>query len=397
LGLGTGLTPGAVLSGNTFELLERRNGSMRRLKISLVLVALFVGGGATYVWAHWQSCSTLRECYWSWKAFTSNEGPMEGRRSRVMSPGFTASANLIAIQAPTSAATDGLVLVDRAGKRTAIIAQDGFTYWAPRFSDDGERLIFVRAQAGRAQQELLSCVVDNWHCTILLSTTDTIVSPVDVGDGKVLFALGYPIVHGDKEVPRHRTYDFHIVSPGHPPVRMTEYRFVALHAISVGNRTVYFSAEGSRVEDQTASCVNVIKCNRSKIFRLDFDRDADRILNAPDKLAPAIKVDGLSVQPRISADGARLAFLNTSFDQFTYRYNLKVSDPVGDAPQTIEVDGISFSAGAFVGDTLLVNELFKDRYRVSAFDRDLNPAGTTEINHSTGFLNQLHHIDLTID
>jgi hypothetical protein len=368
---------------------------MRTIKIVLVLIALVMGGAATYVWSGWQPCSTVRECYWSWKAFTSNADPMEGRRFRAIHGGFTASTKLVSFQVPISPTADGLILIDRAGRRAAMLAQEGYTYWSPRLSDDGERLVFARRQAGQAEQELVSCVVSDWHCTTFLRSTSSISSPVDVGGGKVLFALGYPVVRNG-EVRRYRRYDFHIVSPGRQPSRMTEFDLIGLHAISVGKDRVYFSALGGKSETTAASCTNAIKCDSSEIFSLDLDRDADRILNPPDKLKPAMMAGGLSILPALSADGTRLAFLNTDRKGNPWRYNLKVSGASGDPPRTIAVSGIAFSAAAFVGETLLVNELFEDRYRVSIFDRDLNRIDTIDVPNSVEFLNGLRRVGPTV-
>jgi hypothetical protein len=368
---------------------------MRTTKIVLVLIALVMGGAATYVWSRWQPCSTVRECYWSWKAFTSNAEPMETRRFIAIHGGFTASTELVSFQVPISPTANGLILIHRASRRAAMLAQDGYTYRSPRFSDDGERLVFARAQAGQAEQELVSCVVGDWHCTTLLRSTGSISSPVDIGGGKVLFALGYPVVRNG-EVTRYRRYDFHIVSPGRQPSRMTEFDLFGLHAIGVGKDRVYFSAVGGKSESKAASCTDAIKCDSSEIFSLDLDRDGDRILNSPDKLRPAIMVEGLSVDPAISADGTRLAFLNTDRNGNPWRYNLKVSGANGDPPHTIAVSGIAFSAAAFVGETLLVNELFKDRYRVSVFDRDLNRIDTIDVPNSVEFLNSLRRVGATV-
>jgi hypothetical protein len=67
---------------------------MRTIKIVLASLALLFGGGAIFVWSKWQPCSTVRECYWSWKALASNADPMEGRRLSSIYDGFTASAEL---------------------------------------------------------------------------------------------------------------------------------------------------------------------------------------------------------------------------------------------------------------------------------------------------------------
>ena len=86
---------------------------MRAIKIVLVSLALILGSGALFVWSKWQPCSTVRECYWSWKALTSNADPMEGRRFNSIHGGFTASSEFAAFQVPISLTENGLVLIHR--------------------------------------------------------------------------------------------------------------------------------------------------------------------------------------------------------------------------------------------------------------------------------------------
>ena len=140
---------------------------VRKIKIALICVALVLGSGATYVWSKWQPCSTVRECYWSWKAFASNADPMDGRRFNAIHGGFTASAELAAFPVPTSLTATNLLLIHRAGRRAAILGREGYNYWSPRFSDDGERLVFARARTDQAEQELVSCTVGDWRCNVL--------------------------------------------------------------------------------------------------------------------------------------------------------------------------------------------------------------------------------------
>jgi hypothetical protein len=369
---------------------------MRAIKIALVSLALLLSAGSIFVWSKWQPCSTARECYWSWKTVTSNTDPMERRRFISIYDGFTASTELAAFQVPTSLTANGILLIHRAGRKAAIIAREGYTHWSPRFSTDGERLIFARAQAGRAEQELVSCSVSEWRCTLLLRTSGSILSPVEFGRGKVIFALGYPLVR-DGKTTQHRRYDFYVVVAGQPPVRMTQFEFLSLHAISVGQNKIYFQAIGGKSESKADSCADASKCDSSQIFSLNLDLETGRILNPPERLKPAVMIDGISVKPAISGDATRLAFLNTGREKFTYRYNLKVGDGNGDTLKTVAVDGVAFSTAAFVGDTLLVNELFNDHYRIGIFDCDLNRIDSIDVVNSPDFLGGLSRIPLTIE
>lgn len=59
--------------------------------------------------------------------------------------------------------------------------------------------------------------------------------------------------------------------------------------------------------------------------------------------------------------------------------------------------GIAFSTAAFVGDTLLVNELFKDRYRIGIFDHDLKRIDSIDVVNSPEFLSSIQRIPLTVE
>jgi hypothetical protein len=61
-------------------------------------------------------------------------------------------------------------------------------------------------------------------------------------------------------------------------------------------------------------------------------------------------------------------------------------------------EGIGFSPGAFVGETLLFNELFEDRYDVRLLDLNSNALQKVlSVEHAPDKLRSLERIRLAID
>jgi WD40-like Beta Propeller Repeat len=370
---------------------------MRALKIVLMTITVLLGGAATFIWAYWQPCSSVRECHWSGKAFANDTDLMNRRRLVSIIGGFTASASLVAFQVPVSSADDGIAVIDRTTKHAKLIAPVGFTNWSPRFSEDGERMVFVRRRSGKADVELISCTTREWRCSILLRTAESILSPVDIGDGMVLFAYGHT-KYQDGKPTSYKSYDLYSLAANQQPVRLTTYNLLAMHAISLGDGKLYFQGVGgnARTNAEACSSPSSINCDRSEIFQLEINQNSHTIVNPPEKLQPAFVVKGLSTTPAISTDGTKLSFLNTSLETFNYRYNMKVQSDGDATARTIPIDGITFSMGAFVLDSFLVNDLFEDHYSVKQFDRDLNLVNAIDLGNSPEALNRLPRIELDV-
>jgi hypothetical protein len=181
-------------------------------------------------------------------------------------------------------------------------------------------------------------------------------------------------------------------------VRLTNYEAYALSPISVGGNKIAFGAEGKRgLEPIPCTDRDSLKCDQSNIYVLEFDPSNATIPNKPAALAPRFVVAGYSTSPILSANGKRLAFLNTNRKGSPWRYNIVVADIDGIVDGGFSVEGLAFSSGAFVGDTLLVNELFYDHYRILSADLQSKRVTGMGMKHSPDYLRTIEPITLLVD
>jgi hypothetical protein len=371
--------------------------SLKKLKyvfVSIIVLLLVVVGGSVSAFVWWfSSCQGhMQQCYASFRGATSGAGRLTQARQRSIHGGFTAALSTVAFQIPLGDETEGIVVLDRVGNGERLIATKNYTHWSPRFSLDGERLVFVRQMVGSNDRELLSCETSTWHCSILFRTQAALSSPVDAGNGNVLFSTTVQRADGG------RGFDVFVVRKGQAPVRLTNYEAYALSPISVGGNKIAFGAEGKRgLEPIPCTDRDSLKCDQSNIYVLEFDPSNATIPNKPAALAPRFVVAGYSTSPILSANGKRLAFLNTNRKGSPWRYNIVVADIDGIVDGGFSVEGLAFSSGAFVGDTLLVNELFYDHYRILSADLQSKRVTGMGMKHSPDYLRTIEPITLLVD
>lgn len=367
---------------------------MKKLKYALISAAVFflvvVGGTVTTAVWWFSSCQGhMQQCYASFRNATSGVDRLTQARQRSIHGGFTASPSMVAFQIPLGDETDGIVVLDRVGGGERLIADKKYTHWSPRFSSDGERMVFARQMLGSKDRELLSCETSTWHCSILFRTQAALSSPVDTGSGNVIFSTTADDGKG---------FDIFAVRKGRAPVRLTNYEAYALSPISVGGNKIAFGAEGKR-DFEPSECANRDRkeCDKSDIYILEFDPSSASISNKPTTLAPRFTVAGLSIHPILSGDGKRVAFLNTSRKGNPWRYNIASADVEGVVDGGLSLEGLAFSQGAFVGDTLLVNELFEDHYRILSVDLSTRRVTGMGIKHSPEYLRTIEPVALLVD
>jgi hypothetical protein len=229
----------------------------------------------------------------------------------------------------------------------------------------------------------------------MVRAANPLISPIDIGEGEIAFSSAPAIVLADKSV-RFPRKDFFLARKGERPRQLTNYQVAELGSISAGGDKLVFSADGPR-GFEPRSCTSVVDCDRSDIYALNFDMASATMINPPPALKPLFTIPGLSVKPEVSADGKRVAFLNTGRNAGQYRYNMILATIDGTVLRTTAVEGFALSTAAFVGDTVLFNELFDDRYRISFVDSTMNRTETFSIIHSPEYLQTLERIELNID
>jgi hypothetical protein len=188
------------------------------------------------------------------------------------------------------------------------------------------------------------------------------------------------------------------VRKGQTPLRLTNYEAYGLSPISVGGNKIAFGADGGRgLEPSPCTDRDSLKCDKSNIYVLEFDPSNATIPNKPAALAPRFAVAGYSTSPILSGDGKRVAFLNTNRKGSPWRYNIAVADIDGVVDGGFSVKGSAFSSGALVGDTLLVNELFDDHYRILSADLSSRRVTGMDFKHSPEYLRTIEPITLLVD
>lgn len=347
---------------------------------------------ATAVWWFSSCQGQMQKCYASFRGAASGVDRLTQARQRSIHGGFTASLNKVAFQTPLGDETEGIVVLDRVGDGERLIATRNYTHWSPRFSQDGKRLVFARQMVGSKERELLSCETSSWHCSILLRTQAALSSPVDAENGNVLYSTSVERSGGGKG------FDIFVVRKGQEPVRLTNYEAYYLSPISVGGNKIAFGAEGKRgFEPSGCSDSNNNKCDRSEIYVLEFDQFNATIPNKPTALAPRFTVAGYSISPILSGDGKRMAFLNTNREGSHWHWNIAAANVDGIVDGGFSVEGLAFSSGAFVGDTLLANELFDDHYRILSADLLSRRVTGMGMKHSPEYLKTIELIPLRVD
>lgn len=369
---------------------------MRALKPALVFFVLIAAAATVYIASYFHSCfGQMHACYASFRSTRSGGDQVMQERFRSVSAGFTASEKLVAFPVPVETGRNGIVLVSLDTDRIRLISTQGYSYWSPQLSADGERLVFVRGAAISGERELVTCEINSWQCSVLFRTSRQLTTPVDVGNDYVLFVANEPRKGDDS---KSRRFDIFAVRRGASPTRLTNYEMYEVQSLSIANDKIVFGADG-RHGFAPSSCLpaDYLKCDKSDIYALDFDRQQMVVLNRPDLLRPLFVVAGYSTRPVISADAKRIAFKNTNRQGNPWRYNMAISDVSGIVEGEVPVQGHAFSTGAFVGNELFVNEVFPDRYRVSRIDLMSNKVDGFDVKHSQEFLRTIEEVRLSVD
>ena len=169
---------------------------------------------------------------------------------RRVSNEFTASADAIAFSVVLARDTSGLVVIDRKTGRQRLIADNKIILVGPRFSQDGQRLLFVRNQASSEDRELVSCETSSWRCSVLLRTTNTIMSPVEIDRNTILYSSSPVTLDQTIRFPNRRLrsdhYDFYLLKDGEPPRRLSDLDLYQISALNITPTQVIFSAAGPK-------------------------------------------------------------------------------------------------------------------------------------------------------
>jgi hypothetical protein len=285
----------------------------------------------------------------------------------------------------------GLLIADRHSGALRIIFESEAHFGQPYFSADGRRFLLVRARYNKPYRELLSCQIRTWRCDVVVQTQDSIMFPLEVNADTILYSSS-PMRTAPDGRKLYNRYDLYVVRKGSEPSRLTEFGLHELGWLNVDASKVVFGAEAAPNNPVLPPSKLV------QMYSVKFDRRKLEVVQEALPLAPIFYMDTLSIRPTMSQDGQHVAFLKVESVGGKYRYNMTVATLDGTIQHSVKVEGIALSHGAFVGDSLLFDELFKDHYRVRQLD--LNRGAVDDVltlNHSTETLKKLDPIRLQVD
>jgi hypothetical protein len=348
--------------------------------------AMWAGAGSLAV----RHCAgRLHDCY------VAARMPDRLKRMRVGALSqFAASKSAIAFPVVVNQNT-GLLIFDRSSGQSKVIYENGFGLWSPSFSADGTRLLLVISENGTARRQILSCVVVSWRCSVLLKTNDNLRSPVDAGNGEIVYSASPLHVVGDRAY--YSDWNLYDLKPGANPVQLSKFDFYELHSINVVNGRIIFSAVGPKPDNPVIPKSKPLAPDQSEIYAVTFNRAAGQIAKPVAPLSPLFLMGGLSIAASVSADGTRAAVTNTQTGHFRYRDDLVLIDG-GRPDRRLVLKGLGFSSPAFVGETLVFSEMFDGRYDLRLFDFSDDSLRTiASINAEPAELRKLERVHLTIE
>jgi hypothetical protein len=307
---------------------------------------------------------------------------------------FAASEKRIVFPIPLDGEVAALAVIDReTGHRMLVSSGRSFLAF-PQLSADGKRLLLIRGNQSTGHGQLLSCAVDDWRCRILVDDALQIGWPAEVRENVVLYRAAQPLRFSGTRV----SYDFYLVEPSSQPVRLSTFKFYDLHSLSVSGDKIMFAAAASLTSDLFPDAGSP-SVPHSDIWMLQADWKEKRLIIPAHPLDRRYVMERISTLPVMSEDGAYVAFLNgrSPAGENSYRYNLVIARIDGTVEKYLESTTPGsprrafypshafwgFSRPAFVGRSVLANQLFDDRYETTLVDLKSNSTEQISILYHT--------------
>jgi hypothetical protein len=128
---------------------------------------------------------------------------------------------------------------------------------------------------------------------------------------------------------------------------------------------------------------------------LHVDWKERRLIIPSHQLEPLYAIDGFSTLPTTSEDGVSVAFLNRRLTAGLDRYNLVVVKIDGTIQKYVDSTTTGFSRPAFVGSSVLANQLFEDRYETTLVDLSNNSTRQIAVfDHTPSALESLERVEI---
>jgi hypothetical protein len=195
---------------------------------------------------------------------------------------------------------------------------------------------------------------------------------------------------------RFSRHDFYLSELSQEPARLTDFELYELGPLDIFDRKLMFKAVGARKEKHIIPDMQPLARSQSEIFVIKFDPKDPKIVTPEHTLEPLYMIeDSYSVRQTVSPDGSKVALINTRTGR-NYRYDLVIATIDGTVLKRVEASTFQFSRAAFAGpNTVLANQLFKDRYEVTMVDlADYSVRIVAIVDHSENALRNLEHIQI---
>jgi hypothetical protein len=290
----------------------------------------------------------------------------------LMAGHLAASSRQVAFSVQEEHSVD-LVIADIASGSVIELRSPGNRLVFPYLSPDGSRLLVVRQHPDNGASDLLSCTTDTFRCKQLHSSSDSIASPTEIDAHRILFVSSQLQTDGPNlrskylgfQVNRYGKHDIWRLDLGQSPIRITDFELYELGDLCVTATNVYFHGLGPRPGKPVIPKFD-LKRPASEIYRLPLDR-ASGLINLPEaQLQPLFLRDGYTYAAKVSDDESVAAIIRTTTNWSGgggYRYDLVIQDLKTGTSFTISPSSrLGFSRPVFVGNTVLVNEIFDNKY-----------------------------------
>jgi hypothetical protein len=268
----------------------------------------------------------------------------------------------------------GLVIADLKSGSVIELNSPGNRLVFPYLSSDGSRLLVVRQHPSNGTSDLLSCTTDTFRCKQLHTSSDSIASPIEIDEHRILFVSSQLLTDGANlrskylgyQVNRYVKHDIWRLDLGQLPIRVTDFELYELGDLCVTATNIYFHGVGPRSDRPVIPKFEALQRPASEIYRLPLDR-ASGLVGLPEtQLKPLFLQEGYTYAAKVSVDESFAALIRTTINWPNgggYRYDLVIQDLKTGANRTLPPsDRLGFSRPVFVGNTVLVNEIFDSKY-----------------------------------
>jgi len=291
----------------------------------------------------------------------------------VLAGHLAASSRQVAFSVQEDHSVD-LVIADLESGSVIELKSPGNRLIFPYLSPDGSRLLVVRQHPDNGASDLLSCTTDTFRCKQLHSSSDSIASPTEIDDHRILFVSSQLRTDGTNlrskylgfQVNRYVKHHIWRLDLGQSPIRITDFELYELGDLCVTATNVYFHGVGPRSGKPVIPKFEALQRPASEIYRLPLDRASGLINVLEAQLKPLFSQEGFTYAAKVSVDESLAALIRTTTNWPSgggFRYDLVIQDLKTGASRTIlPSNHLGFSQPVFVGNTVLVNDIFDNKY-----------------------------------